>query len=173
LVELVVVVFILGLAAAVGGPALNSSLDSARVSSAADEVVAALEFARMTASSGGRPCRVSFDPAADTLAVQQLRSSVDLTDPALTEVLRVAAETVAYGAVWHPLRKGKRYHIDFGNAVGFGDVNISSATFGGGSSVIFATSGSPSSAGTVVLERNGRSVVVTLDELTGKVAKSG
>ena len=70
LIEIMIVVLLLGIVTAVGVPVLTSSADNARVSSAAGQVAAALDFAKQTAASGGRPCRVTIDAAADTLAVQ-------------------------------------------------------------------------------------------------------
>ena len=90
----------------------------------------------------------------------------------MTEVLRGQAETLAYAAVMHPLMRGKPYTLDFSAGAGFGDVDIVSSVFGSGNNVVFDARGTPSAAGTVVLERSGRRATVTLDGLTGKITKS-
>lgn len=172
MVELVIVMLVLGLVAAAGQPVINSSVDRARLSAAADQVVAALEYARHSAAACGSPWRVTVDATADTLGVERLRSDVDFTDPALTEVARSQAEALSYSAVRHPANRGSRYRVDFGNGAGYRSVDVVSAEFWSGGSVIFDARGVPSGAGRVVLERGGRRATVTLDALTGRVSRS-
>jgi prepilin-type N-terminal cleavage/methylation domain-containing protein len=172
LIELLVIVVVLGLAAALGRPLLGASTDEARLSAAAAEVAAALDYARLTASCGGRPCRVTVDATADTLAVEQLRCAVDFSDPGLDEVMRSQADVLSFVEMWHPVKKGLRYRLDFGGVGWFGGVDVASVSFGAGASVVFDACGAPSDGGSVVLERGGRFATVTLDGLTGKVTRS-
>jgi type II secretion system protein H len=172
LIELLVVIAVLGLAAAIAKPLLGASVDSARLSAAAAEVASALDYARFEAASGGRPCRVTVDAAADTVAVEQLRCAVDFADPALAEVTRSQAEVQSFVEMWHPVRRGFRYRVDLGGEGRLGGVDVTAASFGAGASVVFDAGGAPSDGGSVVLERGGRIVTVTLDGLTGKVTRS-
>jgi prepilin-type N-terminal cleavage/methylation domain-containing protein len=169
LIEVILVVVLLSVILVVAQPALNPSTDNAKVSAAAGQIVSALEFAQVTAASSGRSCRVTIDDSADTLAVEQLKSGVDFTDSGLSQVSRGLAESESYQRMWHPISRGKYYSLDFTNGVGFGGVDITAASFGAGSSVIFDARGAPSDAGVVTISRGDRQVSVILDGLTGKV----
>jgi len=77
LVELLIVVLMLGIMVMAAAPGLNSGLNDARLSGAAEEVVTALEFAQMTAATSGSRTRVTIDAAMDTIIVERLSSSID------------------------------------------------------------------------------------------------
>ena len=173
LIEVLTVVFLLGVFAIVAQPALNSSVDHAKLSAAAGEVATAIKFAQTTAVTTGQSCRVTVDASADTLAVEQLTSAADFSDPTLSEISRGSAESISYRLVGHPINRGKSYSLDFKRTTGFGGVDVVSAVFGSGSSVTFDGLGAPSDGGVVTLERGGRLATVSVDGVSGKVTVSG
>jgi len=173
LIEVVTVVLVMGVVALVAQPAVNSSLDHAKLSAAADEVVAAFRYARATAAATGAPCRVTLDASADVMVVEQFRSSVDFTDPGLTEISRSAAESMSFVSMERPMQRGKAYSLDFQHGRGYGGVDIVSVSLGPGSSVTFDRFGMPSSGGTVTLARGVRRVVISIDGLSGRATVSG
>ena len=69
-VEILIVLLIVGVMAMVALPSMNSSVDDSRLSSATREVVAALEFAQLTAMTSGRECRVTIDDVGETILVE-------------------------------------------------------------------------------------------------------
>ena len=71
MVEVMIVVLILSVLAVAGIPALNSSLDHARLSSAAEEAVNALQYAQLTAMTSGRPTRVVIGNLSNRVGVRQ------------------------------------------------------------------------------------------------------
>ena len=173
MVELLVVVFLLSVIALAAQPSLNSSVDHAKLSAAADEVALALEFAQARAASSGLACRVTIDEFADTLAVEQLVSAADFMDGSLTEIDRDLAESISFRRVWHPLKRGKPYKLDFAGEPGFAGVEVVAAAFGAGNSVTFDAFGAPSDGGAVTIGQGGRQVLVTVDGLSGRVTVTG
>jgi len=174
LLELVIVILILGIVAALGMPALLSSLDAAHLDAAASEVATALRYAQLIAAGTGRPTRVTIDAAADTLQVEQMAHAnlAIIMNPANTEIDEADVETgEALALADHPTRRMEAYQISFTDDR-FGGIDIVSATFGGGPTVDFSRVGAPSSAGTVVLALGGRQVTVAIDDLAGRVTVS-
>lgn len=165
--------FLLSLFALVAQPSLNSSVDHARLSAAADEVALALKYAQASAAGTGQACRVTFDDSAETLEVERLTSAADFEDGSLSEISRELAETVSFAPVMHPLKRGHDYTVDFSNDTGVQGVDILSAVFGSGGSITYGATGAPSDGGTVRLSRSGREVAVSVDGLSGKCTVSG
>lgn len=168
MVEVLIVALMLGIVAVLGLPALTSSLDEARLSAAANEVVTALEFAQMTAATSGRGTRVTIDAAGDTILVEQLTFSQDiLTGGAI--LAKATVENGSFAPMQYPLKRGTDYNISLANENRFDGVDITVSAFGADNWVTFDTRGSPSSGGAVTLACGGRQFNVALDPLTGKV----
>jgi len=171
LLELVIVVLVLGIVAALGAPALLSSLDDAHLDAAASEVSTALRYAQLVAAGTGRATRVTIDVAGDTLLVEQMAHAnlSIIMNPANTEIDAVDIETGdTLGPADHPTVRVAPYQVSLMDDR-FGGVDIVSATFGSGSAVDFSGSGAPSTAGTVRLALGGRQVTVAIDDLAGRV----
>ncbi len=80
LAEVVVVLLILGISAAVVGPAIARG-PASELDTAADALVQALERARRTAVTGGATVRVALEPTTRRLTVVSIRSdSIELVD---------------------------------------------------------------------------------------------
>ncbi len=165
-VEAVLVAVILGIAAVVALPMLSSSLDEARLSAAASEVVTALEYAQVSAATSGQRTSVAVSSTEETINVRQFKTSADLFNGGDA----LAAADVE-GGTWehmeYPLKKGGDYSINLkteDRCKGV-DVYVSDFNF----PVYFDTLGTPTKGGTVTLALGGRQMVVTLDALTGKV----
>ena len=167
-VEAVLVTVILGIAAVVALPMLSSSLEEARLSAAASEVVAALEYAQLSAATSGQRTRVVVSYTLDTIYVRQFKTSADLFNGGDA----LAAADVE-GGTWeymeYPLRKGGDYVIDLKTQDRCKGVDVYWSDFNILLPVYFDTLGTPSKGGTVTLTLGGRQMVVTLDALTGKV----
>ena len=77
LLELLIVLVLLSIVAMIGLPAMNASMGDARLSGAAQEVVSALEFAQIRATSG-LATRVVIAAPQDKISVSQYRTNADL-----------------------------------------------------------------------------------------------
>ncbi len=171
-VEIVIVILIAGILAALALPGLNASLLDARLTAASSEVVVALEFAQHAAVTTGRPSRVTVTTvtaSAPSVTVEQIGYAADFDNPAVTELAEVDVENATYALVTHPLNPVENYDIDFADYGGFDGVSLSSASFGVDNFVVFDARGAPSSAGNITLAAGGRSIVLTVDGLSGKV----
>ena len=92
LLELIVVLFLAGLVAALVAPSFSGTLESARLRSSAAEVRAALTLARTLAASGSRVRAVSFDAERGEYAVDgEARKYL------LPEGIRIASARVGTG----------------------------------------------------------------------------
>ena len=175
LVELVIVVLIVAIVAALGYPALTGSVVDARLYAVSTAVVTALEFARLSAATSGRPCRVTLDEVAETISVEQLEydATANILNPAVSEIAEAVIDsTTAYAAMDNPAKPGSDYVIDFTGSDWFGGVDVLTAAFGGGNTVVFNELGTPSEGGQVTLTFGGRQVVIAVDALTGKVTQN-
>jgi hypothetical protein len=72
----------------------------------------------------------------------------------------------------HPLKKGFDYEIFLSTEIRFSGVDITLSDFDTGNPVTFDSMGAPSRGGTATLTLGGRQIIVTLDDLTGKVTTS-
>lgn len=169
LVEAVIVTLILGIVAVAALPTLSSSLDETRLSAAASEVVTAMEYAQLTAATSGRETRVTIGQAQERIGVRQYQTTADLFNGG--DVLVAGdVESGAYELMQYPPKKGTDYLIFLGDEDRFKGVDITTSDFNPpGDNVVFDTLGTPSKGGTVTLAYGGRQMVVTLNELTGKV----
>ena len=168
MIELMIVFILIGIMAAIGLPSLNGAVDENQLSGAASEVVTALEFAQLTAVTGGGETRVTVDTAADTLAVERYVINGDLLSGA-SELNEGDVENEAYAAVGHPLKRGEDYIVSLAGGSLFRGVSITSVDFSSGTTVSFNGLGAPSSGGTVTLSVGKSAMVVTVDALSGKV----
>lgn len=172
LVELVIVVLMLGIMVMAAVPVLNSGLEDARLSDAANEIVTALEFAQMTAATSGSRTRVTIDAALDTIVVERFSMiNVDLLYSE-SELDENVVEGGAFALMEHPMNRGVDYSISLPDESGFSGIDITAAAFGAGNFVEFDTLGAPSDGGTVTLAKGGSQIVVALDSLAGKVTLS-
>ena len=173
-VEIVIVVLIVGILAALALPALNASLLDAHLTAAGSEVVVALEFAQHTAVTSGRPCRVTIDTVSGTspnVAIEQIAhvKEAKINDPGKTELQDSDVEEAVYALMAHPLNPVENYDVDFADYGRFEGVSLTSASFGVDNFVVFDARGAPSSSGQIILATGGRNLVLDVDELSGKV----
>jgi type II secretory pathway pseudopilin PulG len=141
-IELLLVVIVMGILAAVAAPAFLDSLLFYRVESAARRVKADLELARRTARLTSASQSVSFSGTSYAMSA----GVVDLDKP--------------LGA----------YAVDLARAPY--EIASLTADFGGSPTVSFDGYGTPSSGGTVVLGAPNHECVVTLDGDSGDAAIS-
>ena len=152
-------------------PQLSSALVEARLSGAAEEIVNALEYAQLTAKISGRNTRVVIEAPQNRIGVQHYKSSADLFNGG--DVLPAGnIEGGSYEFILHPLKKGLDYEIFLNDEIRFGGIDITQSDFDTGNPVTFDSMGAPSRGGTTTLTLGARQIIVTLDDLTGKVTTS-
>lgn len=171
LFETLIVLLLLGIFVMLSWPQLSSALVEARLSGAAEEVVNALEYAQLTAKTSGRNTKVIISDSSDTITVRHYKSSADLFNGG--DVLpAIDIESGSYELMLHPLKKGFDYKINLRNELRFSGIDITLSDFQTETPVYFDSMGAPSHGGTAALTLGARQIVVTLDQLTGKVTMS-
>lgn len=153
LVELLIVIMVLAVAAAIVIPNIGTAADSQAIS-AARVLGADLEMARSLA-----------------LTTQQPHSLVFSTDRQSYKVV------VNYGgggyamatAVPHPVVPGRWFEVNLASLCGMDSVTVISVAFGGADYVTFNAQGEPSAAGTVTLRAGTTQMQVSVQALTGAV----
>jgi prepilin-type N-terminal cleavage/methylation domain-containing protein len=156
-IELLVVIVILGLAAAVAVPMMSSAA-SMQIRAAGGMVAADLEYAKNMAISRGQRYAVVFDSANETYEIQDPNGAV----------------------IAHPIKKGShQYIVDFANDGRLDRVDIVSVDFDSGNTVRFDYLGSPYNqantdlnSGTVTLQAGGITTTVTVEPVTGFISVS-
>ncbi|HUW32004.1 MAG TPA: GspH/FimT family pseudopilin [Planctomycetota bacterium] len=148
LVELIIVVLIVSILAAVGIPAISEASADLRLRSAAQRLMADLNYARNLAITDGTSYGISFSGNS-----YRVIKFVD------TSVLTSEANTV----IAHPLSR-QPWVVSFS-----GERTTCAADFSGGSIVYYDSTGSPNAAGTVVLRHGGLAVTVSVEAGTGRV----
>lgn len=143
LIELLVVLVVLAIAAAVVVPSLDSS--GFQAVSAARMVATDLQYAQNAAITTQAPVTVTFNPAGNSYSLSN-----------------------ASGPLIHPMNKDA-YSIDFGSLSGFGQLDITAASFGGGASVTFDELGAPDNGGSVTVQAGTSVYVISLAGVTGRV----
>jgi prepilin-type N-terminal cleavage/methylation domain-containing protein len=171
LAEVLIVILLLGILSTILLPNLNRSLQESRISGAADEIVTALEFARMTALTSGGDTRVTVDADVDTVLIEQFRPDVDLLGGE-TELDESDVEGGSFVIMEYPLDPGTDYQIDFQDEDRFDGVDIATAQFGAQDYVIFYPLGLPSEGGTISLVSGERNILITVDPVNGEVTRS-
>lgn len=142
LVELVIVVFILGILAAVAGPRMVAAMNRAQVRAAARSVVADLERARQNAMNQAVDQPVVFDAA---------NNAYELTGMTL------------------PDRVGQAYSIDTMAAPYPAEIDSVAFGFGGTEvGVTYNPFGRPNQGGWVYLSVNGVQQIVMVDGVAGR-----
>lgn len=163
LIELIIVVVILGIAATIAVPMLSSAADM-QVRSAANQIAADLEYAKSMAMTHQKVYTVVFDTANESYEIQDETGAV----------------------IKSPVRTSEDYVVDFASDSRLDRVNISTAVFNSVmfSSVTFDYLGSPYAgsgtanalnAGTITLEDDTGtySIDVDVEPMTGYVTISG
>ncbi|MEO0248946.1 MAG: GspH/FimT family pseudopilin [candidate division WOR-3 bacterium] len=146
LVEVLVAVVILGIAAAVAAPNLSMWLERYTLRNAGRQLVSDLQLAKMKAVSQGLQHRVSFDVAGKSYVIERGNSSSGSTTWVQVEPIRaLASEQSPYYA------KGVSFTTNLTN-----------------DRVIFSPVGNASPAGTVTLSTTNYQQLVTV-VLTGRV----
>ena len=78
----------------------------------------------------------------------------------------------ASGTLIHPISK-QAYIVDFDTTGGFGNVSVSSASFGGASVVTFDALGAPDNGGTVTVVAGPQTYTVTVAPVSGRGRVAG
>ena len=88
LFELLIVLFIIGMASALVLPRIAATLPGTQLKSAARAVAASLRYARSKAAYESTPYIALFDSTRKTLAVQSIDTAIDVTElPRIKEIL--------------------------------------------------------------------------------------
>lgn len=147
IIEILIVVVILAIAAMTAIP-MMSSAGSVQVRSVSNMIAADLEYAKSLAITKGQSFTVDFtDTSGDNYRIK----SQDGT------------------TILHPVKKGFPYVIDLQDE-GLDRVDITGADFGGSPEVTFDYLGSPDNGGTVSIQGGGRTVIISVEAVTGYIA---
>ena len=171
LLETLIVLLLMGIFVMLSWPQLSSALVEARLSGAADEIVNALEYAQLSAMTSGSKTRVLIEASQDRIEIKHYKSSADLFNGG-DVLLASDIESGTYEFMQHPLKKGFDYEIFLSNEIRFKGIDITLSDFDTGNPIFFDSLGAPSHGGTATLSLGARQIVVTLDQLTGKVTMS-
>ena len=144
LAEILVVVMILSIAAAMIIPNVISTSDMQAVG-AARIIAADLQYAQSVAVTTQVPVTVQFDPASESYSLRNTS-----------------------GLLIHPMNK-TGYTIRFSSLSGYDRLDMSSASFGGTTSVTYDEMGSANSSGTVVVQAGAHVYQISVAPATGKV----
>jgi prepilin-type N-terminal cleavage/methylation domain-containing protein len=150
MVEVMIVLLILGMVAAVAVPSIDSTLDEMKIDGAAREVVSVLYYAQSLAIKEGIAYTVNYDKTQEKFRCY---------------------EPVSGLTILHPVDK-KPYEMDFTGAGPFQGVDIVSAFFtpGNKSFLTFNSLGEPDRNGTVVLGYGGYQKTINVSFPLGKVS---
>jgi type II secretory pathway pseudopilin PulG len=151
LVEILIVVLVLMIAAAIVIPNIGSAGDS-RVTSAARILQADMEVARSLAMTTQQPYSVVFSPDFQSYKVVANYAGLPYSQAT---------------AVGHPVKQGRPFEVAVGTLNGMDDVQILGADFGGQSYVTFKSLGDPVAAGSVLLQSGNIVMTVSVEGLTG------
>jgi prepilin-type N-terminal cleavage/methylation domain-containing protein len=168
LLELLIVVLVLGIVAMASAPLIGSALRQSRLSRAAGDVVAALDYARSRAASSGEGMRVSFPTGGKIVIVERFVLSTNLaTVPEGKTVAAAKVDAGVYRRVPHPLEK----HTNAFAVIQRDDSDpyIAVATFQGSNSVEFLAMGVPSRTGRVEIASGPERWTLVVESETGRV----
>lgn len=144
-IELLVVVVIMAIAALTVVPMMTSA-SSMQLRSAANMIMADLEYAKSMAISRGQNYSVVFDENAESYSIEKDSSVIP-----------------------HPVKKGFDYIIDFQNDSRLNRVDITDVDFNTNSSIQFDCLGSPDNGGTVSIQAGGTSMIIRVEPITGYI----
>jgi len=150
LVEILVVVLILAIAAGVVIPQVIDSSDMQAIS-AARMIATDLQYAQNLAITTQKPVRMVFNPGAESYQLVYYDHTTNQST-----------------AVEHPINKGS-YTVSFGSLQGFGKLDLVSAAFTSNAYVEFNSIGAPDNAGQVVVQAGSQSCTIAVSAATGKV----
>ncbi|MBN2584336.1 MAG: GspH/FimT family pseudopilin [Planctomycetes bacterium] len=156
IVELLMVVMILAIMAAVVVPMATSSHDS-QCAAAARMLTADLELAQSVALARQAPTALVFSGDLQSYKV------IMATGQSLGDYASLTA-------IAHPGKPGQSYEISLPGELQLPDVTVNSASFGGASYVLYDTFGSPAAGGSVVLRAGDATLTVTVQPITGAVS---
>jgi len=146
LVEILVVLVVMGIAAAIIVPRV-STMGDIQVASVARTILANMQYAQNEAIVTQRPTTVTFDTT---------RHEYELTD-------------VDGVVLTHPVTKAS-FVVAFPGTRGTEKVRIVSANFGGTPQVTFDSLGSPDNGGEVSVEADGHTYRIIVAPVTGKIS---
>ena len=149
LIEIIIVVVILAIATMTAIP-LMSSGGSVQIRSAANMIAADMEYARSMSISRGQNYSVVFDKNTESYRIEDQSNNV----------------------IPHPVKKGFDYIINFQNDSRLNKVDITNVNFNSTDRVEFDCLGSPDNGGTISLDANGPTVIITVEPITGFISIS-
>jgi prepilin-type N-terminal cleavage/methylation domain-containing protein len=147
LLEVMIVIFLLGIILATAVPSINTALDEMKLDSAAQEVVSAIQYAQSLSVKEGIKYEVTFN-----LLLERMRCR------------DVSTSTI----VFHPVTK-KPFELLFTSTGQLQGVDIVSTTFTG-NKVDFNSLGEPSESGAVYIGYAGLQKKITVDLPLGRVS---
>ena len=153
LVELLIVIAVLVIAAAIVIPSIGSAADTQAIS-AARILGSDLEVARSLALTTQQPHSLVFSPERQSYKV-------------VSDYGGQAYASVA--AVPHPVTAGRQFDVTLNRQSGMSAVTISAVSFGGLTYVTFDSQGEPSAGGAVIVESGQVQMQVSVAALTGAV----
>jgi prepilin-type N-terminal cleavage/methylation domain-containing protein len=153
LVEILIVVLVIAIGAAIVIPNIGTSANTAVVS-AARVVQSDLEVARSLALTTQNPHSVVFSSDLQSYKVVMNYSGGPY------------ASTLA---VNHPVNQGQVYQVTLPALNGMSKVQVTNVTFGAGTYVTFQSTGDPVTSGSITLKGGTVQMVITVEGLTGLV----
>lgn len=148
MIEIVIVVVIIGIAALAAIPMMSSAA-SLQIRSAANMIAADMEYARSMAISRGQNYSVVFDKNTESYSIYK-EGEVD--------------------PIFHPVKKGFRYVINFSNDSRLNRVDITNVDFNTTQKVTFDCLGSPIDGGAVTLQADGTTKTIRVEPVTGFIS---
>jgi len=154
LIEILIVVGIIAIVAMTVVPMMSSAA-SVQIRSAANMIMADLEYARSMSISRGQRYSVVFDTTAESYRIEDQNGAV----------------------ISHPVKKGFDYVIDFRNDGRLDKVDIVDVDFDATSVVKFDYlgspyngSGGPLNSGVISLQAEGTTTTITIEPVTGFIS---
>ena len=148
-VEILILVVIISIAAMIAVPLMSSSAGM-QIRSAANMISADLEYAKSLAITRGQNYSVVFDTINDSYQIQDQSGNV----------------------IPHPVKKGFDYIVDFRNDGRLSKVDITDADFNLMQTIIFDLFGSPDSGGYVRIQAGGMTATINVESVTGFISIS-
>ena len=145
-IEILIVVVILAIAAMTAIP-MMSSAGGVQIRSAANMIAADLEYAKSMAISRQKMYAVVFDKSTESYQIE---------DP--------------NGVVYHPVKKGFKYTVNFSSDGRLSKVDITDVNFNSGEAVEFDYLGSPDNGGIISLRAGGTAMTITVESVTGFIS---